>query len=118
MYNRGDAWASEVQNRLHGCIHLVAAEAIYHVNCYCLIKRTLHQQQRFLVGPRTRECQWLESKTDAELYTLTELHAKMVKLSGGSDIYTLKRLKQKLNEHYEDFIFFVEVEGCGTFFML
>ncbi len=31
---RGDAWGSEVQNCLHGCIDLVAAEAIYHVNCY------------------------------------------------------------------------------------
>ena len=31
---RGDAWASDVQNRLHGCIDLVAAEAIYHTNCY------------------------------------------------------------------------------------
>ncbi|CAB3993685.1 Hypothetical predicted protein, partial [Paramuricea clavata] len=31
---RGDSWAAEVQNRLHGCIDLVAAEAVYHVNCY------------------------------------------------------------------------------------
>jgi len=27
---RRDMWASEVQTRLHGCIDLVAAEAIYH----------------------------------------------------------------------------------------
>ena len=31
---RGDTWASEVQNRLCGCLDLVAAEAIYHANCY------------------------------------------------------------------------------------
>ena len=31
---RGDAWASDVQNRLDGCIDLVAAEVIYHTNCY------------------------------------------------------------------------------------
>jgi len=30
---RGDLWASEVENRLHGCIDLVAAEAIYHDGC-------------------------------------------------------------------------------------
>ena len=59
-------------------------------------------------------CQWLESEADAELYTLTELHAKMVEVSGGSDVYTPKRLKQKFHEHYEDFIFFAEVEGRGT----
>ncbi len=47
-----------------------------------------------------RLCQWLESEADAELYTLTELRAKMVEFSGGSssDVYTLKRLKQKLHE--------------------
>ena len=59
-------------------------------------------------------CQWLESNPEAELYTLTELHAKMVELSDGSDVYTLKRLTQKLHEHYGEFIFFAEVEGCGT----
>ena len=26
-------WASEVQIRLHGCIDLVAAEAVYHSKC-------------------------------------------------------------------------------------
>ena len=31
---RGDSWAAEVQNRLYGCIDLVAAEAIYHGYCY------------------------------------------------------------------------------------
>ena len=31
---RGDAWTSEIQNRLCGYIDLVAAEAIYHANCY------------------------------------------------------------------------------------
>ena len=44
-------------------------------------------------------CQWLELEADAELYSLTELHAKMVEFSGGSDVYTLKMLKQKLHEH-------------------
>ena len=36
--------------------------------------------------------QWLESEADAELYTLLELHVKMVKFSGGSDVFTLKKL--------------------------
>ena len=30
---RGDQWASEVENRLQGCIDLVAAEAMYHDSC-------------------------------------------------------------------------------------
>jgi len=35
----------------------------------------------------------------------------MVELDGNSEVYTAKTLKQKLQEHYKDFIFFVEVEG-------
>jgi hypothetical protein len=31
---RGDSWAAKVQNRLRGCTDLVAAEAVYHVNCH------------------------------------------------------------------------------------
>ena len=39
--DRGDLWASEVENRLQGCIDLVAAEAVYHDNCLTnfLLKR-------------------------------------------------------------------------------
>ncbi len=58
-----------------------------------------------------RLCRWLESEAESELYTLTELHAKMVKFSGGSDV---KRLKHKMNNNYEEFIFFADVEGRGT----
>ena len=59
-------------------------------------------------------CQWLESEADAELYTLAELHDTMSQFSGGLDVCTPKRLKQKLHEYYEDFIFFAEVEGRGN----
>ena len=55
--------------------------------------------------------EWLESECGAELYTLTELHSKMVEFSDGGDVYTIKRLKQKLQEHYKEHIFFANVEG-------
>ena len=58
--------------------------------------------------------QWLESEADAESYTLTELHNKMKEISDNSEVYTVKRLKQKLQEHYKEFIFFAEVEGRGN----
>ena len=45
---------------------------------------------------------WLESESGAERYTLTELHSKMVEFSDGDDVYTIKRLKQKLQEHYKE----------------
>ena len=31
---RGDTWGYEVQDRLHGYIDLVAAEAVYHNSCF------------------------------------------------------------------------------------
>ena len=55
--------------------------------------------------------QWLDSESGAELYTLTELHSKMTEFSDGSGVYTVKRLKQKLQEHYQEHIFFANVEG-------
>ena len=58
-------------------------------------------------------CQWLESEAGAESYTLTELH-EMKEISDNSEVYTVKRLKQKLQVHYQEFIFFAEVEGHGN----
>ena len=47
-------------------------------------------------------------------YTLTELHNKMKEISDNSEVYTVKKLKQNLLEHYKEFIFFAEVEGRGN----
>jgi len=115
---RGDAWASEVQKRLYGCLDLVAAEGIYHANCY---SRFLLNKGNSAPG-RPKDtgmmhwfqllCEWLESEADVEHYTLAKLHNKMTEFSG---VYTPKWLKQKLHEHYQDFIFFAEVEGRDMF---
>ena len=119
---RGDSWAAEVQNRLHGCIDLVAAEAVYHVNCYSRfmllkdhsaalpdIKAQGRPEDQGMMQWFEMLYHWLESEGDADLYTLAELHAKMTEFSGQSDVYTIKRLKQKLQEHYKEFTFFAEV---------
>ena len=42
--------------------------------------------------------------------TLSELHEKLEELASGSEVYTIKRLKQKLMDYYKDFIFFAEIE--------
>ena len=56
-------------------------------------------------------CNWLESEGEADLYTLAELHSKMIEFSGGShDVSSVKRLKQKVQDRYKDFVFFGEVE--------
>ena len=75
------------------CIDLVAAEAVYHDHCFSrfMLKKDLdkrnaggkdqdggrHQDENLmhwlglLIG-------WLESESGAELYTLSELHSKMI----------------------------------------
>ena len=51
-------------------------------------------------------CHWLELQGGTDLYTLSELHEKMEELASGCEVYTIKRLKQKLLDHYKDAIFF------------
>ena len=56
-------------------------------------------------------CHWLELEGGTELYTLSELHDQLKELASGSKVYTIKRLKQRLIDHYKDVIFFAEVGG-------
>ena len=55
-----------------------------------------------------RMCLWLED--ESELYTLEELQMKMLEYSGNNDVYSTKRIKQKLIERYNNYVFFAEVE--------
>ena len=54
-------------------------------------------------------CIWLE--VDAELYTLQELYNKMAEMAGNDSVYSLKRLKQKLQEKYKEQLYFAEIDG-------
>ena len=106
---RGDHWASEVQGRLQNCIALVAKEAMYHHNCFFL--RFLLSKDKNIIPKVSSQkgrpssvamqkwfemlCQWLESEASAELFTVCELHSKMVEFAGESEVYSVKRLKQK-----------------------
>ena len=82
---RSDFWASQVESRLQNCIDLVAEEAVYHKSCYCkfISDKSLGNSENKVVGrPENKDmlaiftklCEWLES--EAELYTLSELHQK------------------------------------------
>ena len=64
-----------------------------------------------MLQPFENLCHWLEVEGGTELFTLSELHEKMKELASGSEVYTIKRLKQKLLYHYKDVIFFAEVKG-------
>ena len=38
----------------------------------------------------------------------------MAEISGRSEIYSMKRMKEMLLEHYNDSIFFAEMGGCDN----
>ena len=38
----------------------------------------------------------------------------MKEISDNCEVYTIKRLKQKLQEHYKELVFFAKVEGCSN----
>ena len=58
---------------------------------------------------------WLQIDSDAEPYTLKELHSKMSELAGDDNVYCLKRLKQKLQERSGNKLYFAEIEGKSNF---
>ena len=114
---------------MHGCIDLVAAEDVYHDSCFSrfMLNKGLGGMTSNVAQGRPKDqamlqsfenlCLWLETEGDAELYTLSELHAKMEEFSDESGgVYSIKRLKQKLQKHYKEFIFFAEIEGRGNIF--
>ena len=42
---------------------------------------------------------------------MDDIHEKMNAIAGGDEVYTTKRLRQKLEEHYGDHIFFAKIGG-------
>ena len=114
---RDDAWGSEVMNRLHGCIDLVAAEAVYHNHClsrFLLYKELSAIKKPTISGRHSDEekikwfellCDRLDSAAGAEMCTLKDLHNKMAEISGRFEVYSMKIIKQKQLEHYGDYIF-------------
>ena len=119
---RSDSWAAEVKIRLHDCLDLVAVEAKYHSKCqlkFCCETSADTGFQPFLGRPTDAVmvehfsvlCNWLENDGGSKLYTLAELRHKMIELTGSSNVYSDKRLKQKVELHYGNHIYFAELNG-------
>jgi len=114
---RDDYWAHGVMTRLNDCIDLVAAEARYHKKCYTDFYFT---NKSVSVGRPANEekqncfeamCCWLDEEGNSEKMTLSELHEKMTDLGDGKEVYGIKRLREKLVEHYGEHIFWSKVKG-------
>ena len=46
-------------------------------------------------------CKWLDTNSECEVRTVTELYEKMCEVSSGCEYYALKVFKEKLLERYE-----------------
>ena len=116
---RSDSWALEVQRRVLHCHDLVAAEARYHKSCRDKFYFGTDGESIKSPGRPTNEkclnnfsllCEWLES--EGEMYSLTEIHKKMMDIAAGDDnVYSQVWLKKKLEERYKLHIFFTDLPG-------
>ena len=58
-------------------------------------------------------CDWLDNQ--AKLFTIKDLHEKLCSISkNGEDIYSLKRMKQKLEDHNGETFFFTNLPGSSN----
>ena len=117
---RNEEFASVVKKRLSVINDLVAVEAVYHSPCqsrFFSSDRTLtsessrgrNESDAKLAAFKTL-CEWLDEQT--ELYTLQDLHDKMIELSGEATyVCATKWIKKKLEDKYGDYIFIAEVSG-------
>ena len=114
--------SDEVRHRVINCIDLVHVEARYHRKCFASFSKftrdTIISPKPKPAGrPKNEEtlcnfdklCEWLES--EAELFSMEELHKKSIQLAVTGEVYGKKWLKKKLKEKYQDFIFFADING-------
>lgn len=95
--NRQDEWGFQVLGRLQTCGDLHAAEARYHKKCHMYFTSHKSYPSPFPcdvsvgrpVGSTMMElfesvCDWMENG-DSELYTVEQLHDKMIEMAFGAD---------------------------------
>ena len=124
---RNDQWALEVRSRLETCSDLLAVEAQYHKGCHrdffkellrCQDATTSYEARSAVSSKHAimkaafdKTCDWLEHSAD-ELFTVPELHAKMVEIAGGVEkSYSAKYFQYLLQERYGDTLVISDVRG-------
>lgn len=121
---RDDEWAADVKRRVLDCHDLVAAEARYHTTCIERFSLKVNKTRSNLTSPGRpvsssgqkhfdAVCEWLE--TEAEVYSLSEIHRKMIELAGlNDDVYSKSWLETKLIAKYGEHIVFVKAAGKSS----
>lgn len=115
---RNDDWGEAVTTQLGATNDLVADEAIYHTTCMASFKlnkvkgNNVGRPQDPIMGESfERICEWLENTAESDLYSVRELHEKMLHDNEGVG-YCQKTFRNKLKTKYEDHVYFVQSLGC------
>ena len=120
--NLDDKWAIEVQGRLMGMNALVA-EVLLHKRCNTnFFSERGNQHSEGDRGRKADEgrvklfkelCIWFEEEMEDNLFTLDQLHEKLVSFDKTLDktlAYTKRYLKQMLEEHFKERMYFTSKE--------
>ena len=100
---------SEIHHRMLSCFDLVAAEAIYHKNCY----NDFFKNEVPLSSKSEQKMKSFDDLCDtleflSEPITMSDLRKQIVEKHGEENVYTSKWIKKKLKEHFGEDIYFNE----------
>ena len=124
--NRDDKWAEDVLHRIQSVVDLPAADAIYHQSCSVCFRTGRGVPQLYSSSEKKKKTgrpEDIERKDaffkvidflengDEEQVTITCLVDKMGEFLSGQEAYSVKKMKQKLQEYYGNKIFITEKVG-------
>ena len=132
---RKDEWSVKVLGRLESVSDLPAADAMYHNQCYINFKTlrdipSMHRERERAKKPRRgrqlavsaeeafmKVVSYLEMNDDEQV-TIQDLVKKMddfaVEAGEGAQAYSVKHMKRKLVEHFQDKIVISEMYGVAN----
>ncbi|KAB0803039.1 hypothetical protein PPYR_00009 [Photinus pyralis] len=117
-FARNDKWGLEIFNKINNQIDLVAAEAIYHVNCFNKFMQDKSQDHVGRpVNPPLEEafekiCNFIENDSENCQFAIKELIEMMITLLPESfQPWSEKNLKMRLKKKYKDSIIISSLSG-------
>ena len=120
--NPEDTWAVQVKGRLISINDLVAEEALLHKRCNKIFSRESsfntdsaggRKQDDFRLELFDELCTWLETELKHSLFTLEQIHRKMISLDKSPDeslVYLKKHLRNMLVDRYQEKMYFTSQE--------
>ena len=118
----GDTWVIQVKGGLISMNDLVAEEALLHKRCNTDFSRESNfntdgaggrKQDDFRLELFDELCTWLETELEHSLFTLEQIHQKMISRDKSPDkslVYSKKNLRNMLVDRYQEKMYFTSQE--------